>query len=91
MKEKKVSEAIIFRRAVRVYDSNKKIDKKIVKKCIEQAILAPNSDNLQLWEFYHITSQKKLKQIFNCIHFLPFFPFYYHIVTNNCRSFRFVQ
>ena len=63
MKEKKVSEAINFRRAVRVYDSNKKIDKKIVKKCIEQAILAPNSDNLQLWEFYHITSQKKLKQI----------------------------
>ena len=38
MKEKKVSEAINFRRAVRVYDSNKKIDKKIVKKCIEQAI-----------------------------------------------------
>ena len=63
MKEKKVSEAINFRRAVRVYDSNKKIDKKIVKKCIEQAILAPSSDNLQLWEFYHITSPKKLKQI----------------------------
>ncbi len=63
MIEKKVSEAINFRRAVRIYDSNKKIDKTIVKKCIEQAILAPNSDNLQLWEFYHITSQKKLKQI----------------------------
>ena len=62
MKEKKVSEAINFRRAVRVYDSNKKIDKKIVKKCIEQAILAPSSDNLQLWEFYHITSPKNLSK-----------------------------
>jgi len=63
MTEKKVSEAINYRRSVRIYDSNKSIDKKIVKKCINQAILAPNSSNLQLWEFFHITSKNKLKEI----------------------------
>ena len=62
-KEKTVSEAIHFRRSVRVYDSEKEIDKNIVKKCIEQASLAPNSSNLQLWEFYHITSKDIIDKI----------------------------
>ena len=62
-KEKTVSEAIHFRRSVRVYDSEKEIDKNIVKKCIEQASLAPNSSNLQLWEFYHITSKDIINKI----------------------------
>ena len=63
MKEKTVSEAIHYRRSVRVYDSKKKIDSKQVKKCIENATLAPTSSNLQLWEFYHITSEKLLKEV----------------------------
>ena len=63
MPEKKVSEAIGFRRSVRVFDKDKEIDSKIVKKCIEQGVLAPNSSNLQLWEFYHITSHEIIKQI----------------------------
>jgi nitroreductase len=62
-KEKTVSEAIHYRRSVRVYDSEKPIDKKIVKKCIEQAALAPNSSNMQLWEFYHITSKDLINTI----------------------------
>ncbi|WP_445748827.1 nitroreductase family protein [Polaribacter sp.] len=61
--EKTVSEAIHFRRSVRVYDAEKKIDTLIVKKCIEQASLAPNSSNMQLWEFYHITSKDVIAQI----------------------------
>jgi nitroreductase len=63
MPEKKVSEAIEFRRSVRIFDDKKEIDPKVVKKCIEQAILAPNSSNLQLWEFYHITSSEEVKKI----------------------------
>ena len=63
MPEKKVSEAIGFRRSVRVFDTDKEIDSQIVKKCIEQGVLAPNSSNLQLWEFYHITSHEIIKQI----------------------------
>ena len=54
--ERSVSEAIQFRRSVRVYDPEQPIDAKIVKTCLEQASLAPNSSNMQLWEFYHITS-----------------------------------
>ncbi|TMM32215.1 nitroreductase family protein [Polaribacter aestuariivivens] len=61
--EKTVSEAIKFRRSVRIYDAEKSINKKIVKKCLEQAALAPNSSNMQLWEFYHITSKKTIDQI----------------------------
>ena len=61
--EKTVSEAISYRRSVRVYDAEKSIDKDIVKKCIEQAVLAPNSSNMQLWEFYHVTSKDIIEKI----------------------------
>ena len=61
--EKTVSEAINFRRSVRVYDAEKPIDKHVVRKCLEQASLAPNSSNMQLWEFYHITSKDIITQI----------------------------
>ena len=63
MSEKKVSEAIEYRRSVRVFDDEKDIDPNVVKKCIEQAILAPNSSNLQLWEFYHIIDADLIKRI----------------------------
>ena len=63
MSEKKVSEAIEYRRSVRVFDNKKDIDPRVVKKCIEQATLAPNSSNLQLWEFYHIIDADQIKRI----------------------------
>tara|TARA_B100000768_G_C11231961_1_gene355476 strand:- start:94 stop:828 length:735 start_codon:yes stop_codon:yes gene_type:complete len=63
MTEKTVSQAINYRRSVRIYDAEKPIDKNIVKKCIEQAALAPNSSNLQLWEFYHVTSKEIIEKI----------------------------
>ena len=62
-KEKTVSEAINYRRSVRIYDADKQIDTSIVKKCIKQASLAPNSSNMQLWEFYHITSKDIIEKI----------------------------
>ena len=61
--EKTVSEAINYRRSVRIFDAEKPIDTALVKKCIEQASLAPNSSNMQLWEFYHITSKDIIQQI----------------------------
>jgi nitroreductase len=61
--EKTVSEAIHYRRSVRVYDAEKQIDTGIVKKCIQQAALAPNSSNMQLWEFYHVTSKDIIDKI----------------------------
>ena len=67
MKEKTVSEAIAHRRSVRIYDPEKPIDTEKVKYSIEQATLAATSSNLQLWEFYHITSPEMKKQVaLNC-------------------------
>ncbi len=56
-------EAVNTRRSVRKFDPNKKLDTKIVRDCLELATLAPNSSNMQLWEFYHITSPEKLKKL----------------------------
>lgn len=61
--EKTVSEAIHYRRSVRIYDAEKPIDTAVVKQCIEQAALAPNSSNMQLWEFYHITSKETIQKL----------------------------
>ena len=60
--EKTVSEAIAYRRSVRVY-KDISIDTEKVKQCLLNATLAPNSSNLQLWEFYHITNKEKLKRL----------------------------
>lgn len=63
MIQKTVEDAINYRRSVRIYDPEKKIDSALVKKCIYQASLAPNSSNMQLWEFYHITCKETIKKI----------------------------
>ncbi len=34
-----------------------------IKNCIRNATLAPNSSNMQLWEFYHVTDNKTLKKL----------------------------
>ncbi|MDA9339494.1 nitroreductase family protein [Polaribacter sp.] len=60
--EKTVSEAINYRRSVRIY-KDKVIDTKVVKECLELAALAPNSSNMQLWEFYHITSKETIAKM----------------------------
>jgi len=60
--EKTVSEAINYRRSVRIYkDSPIPIDD--VKQCLQQAVLAPTSSNLQLWEFHHVTDKALLKKL----------------------------
>lgn len=60
--EKTVSEAIHYRRSVRVFKSDA-IDEEKVKQCLSQATLAPTSSNMQLWEFYHIVDSNKIEQI----------------------------
>ena len=62
MQQKTVEEAIHYRRSVRIYDPEKNIDTAIVKKCIQQASLAPNSSNMQLWEFYLSILRSRLEQ-----------------------------
>ena len=60
--EKKVSEAIEYRRSVRVF-KEETIDEQKVKECIRLATLAATSSNMQLWEFYHIVSPEILKKL----------------------------
>ncbi len=57
-----VSEAIKYRRSVRVFD-DKNIDSEKVKNCLINATLAANSSNLQLWEFVHVEDKKILKEL----------------------------
>lgn len=51
------------RRSIRRYNPDIELDTETVKRCIEQATLAPTSSNMQLWEFYHVTSPEVLKQL----------------------------
>ncbi|MDB9881817.1 nitroreductase family protein [Bacteroidia bacterium] len=60
--EKTVSEAISYRRSVRVY-KDESIDSDKVKQCLVNASLAPTSSNLQLWEFYHVTDKGTLGKL----------------------------
>ena len=60
--ERSVSDAIKYRRSVRVF-KNEDLDEQKVKECIELATLAATSSNMQLWEFYHIVSPEILQQL----------------------------
>ena len=62
MMEKTVSDAINFRRSIRVY-KDLKIESSKVVNCLKNASIAATSSNLQLWEFYHVTSQKKMDEV----------------------------
>jgi len=57
-----LEEIINFRRSIRHY-KDLPIDAEKVRHCIELATLAPNSSNMQLWEFYHITNPEILKEL----------------------------
>lgn len=55
-------EIVNYRRSVRSYKTIA-IDSEKVKHCIQLATLAPNSSNMQLWEFYHITDTAMLHKM----------------------------
>lgn len=60
--ERTVSEAIEYRRSVRVFKKDP-IDEQKVKECIHLSTLAATSSNMQLWEFYHIVTPNILQEI----------------------------
>jgi nitroreductase len=57
-----LEEIIHYRRSVRYY-KELPLDTEKVKHCLELATLAPNSSNMQLWEFYHITDPEIMKEL----------------------------
>lgn len=50
------------RRSVRVY-TNEKVPKEVVEKVLEWGLMAPNSSNLQPWEFYWIQNPVKKSEV----------------------------
>jgi len=58
----KFEDIIHYRRSVRHY-KDLAIDSEKVKHCLELAALSPNSSNMQLWEFYHITNPNMIKKL----------------------------
>ncbi len=50
------------RRAMRNY-LPEPVPQEIIRRCIERAILAPSSSNLQLWEYYHVQAPDKKKAL----------------------------
>ena len=61
-------EAVVrSRRSVRRY-ADEPIPDEIVERCLDLALLAPTSSNLQCWEFYRVTSpDKKLALVEACL------------------------
>jgi len=60
--KKEFDKIVRIRRSVRRYKKTD-INDDDVKDSILHASLAPNSSNLQLWEFYHVTSEKLMNKI----------------------------
>ena len=58
-----LEEVLNFRRSVRRYITDKDLDTEKVRHCIELATLAPNSSNMQLWEFHHITDRDLINKM----------------------------
>lgn len=63
MKNKTFEDILKYRRSVRIFDPEKNIPTEDISHCIEQATLAPNSSNLQLWEFYQVISPEKRAEL----------------------------
>ena len=50
------------RRSVRKY-SDKKVPAEVMNKAIDTALIAPNSSNMQTWQFHWIRNEQKKKQL----------------------------
>ena len=57
---KEYKKTVESRRSVRVF-KDEPLDPEKLKECIELALLAPTSSNLQCWEFYWVKDKSKKK------------------------------
>lgn len=51
------------RRSIRIYDEKAPFDPEAVTRSLDRALLAPNSSNLQLWEFYRVKTKTKKDEL----------------------------
>ena len=59
---KAFTELVANRRSCRLY-TDEKIPEEIMNKCLDLALLAPNSSNMQPWEFYWVRSKEKREKL----------------------------
>ena len=60
-------EVIKKRRSIRRF-TEKPVPEQVLRKAFETAILAPNSSNVQTWNFYHVKSaENKAKLVEACL------------------------
>ena len=57
------SEVVESRRSVRRFSSDCRVPEKVMTVALEHALLAPNSSNLQMWEFIWVRSAAKRKKL----------------------------
>lgn len=62
MKSANFYDVVTSRRSVRLF-TDKAIPEAVLQDCLDIAMLAPNSSNLQPWEFYVIASEDKRKKV----------------------------
>ena len=62
MHAKEFDEIIHFRRSNRAFDPAIEVPDEVIQQALQHAILSPNSSNMQLWEFYWISSKEKLDE-----------------------------
>lgn len=52
-----------MRRSVRKFDTEATVPDEVIQRSLERAILAPNSSNMQLWQFIWVRSEEKRKAL----------------------------
>ena len=55
-------EAVNKRRSVRKF-TNTEVPEAVMRKCLKTSVLAPNSSNLQPWEFYWVKNKAKKNEL----------------------------
>lgn len=63
MLQEEFQKIVDSRRSNRAFDSNIEVADIIIERGIKRAILAPNSSNMQLWEFQWIQSEEMLQKM----------------------------
>ncbi len=56
-------EIVSFRRSNRSFDPGVSVPEEVIKRALDQAVLSPNSSNMQLWSFHWIQSEAVLEKI----------------------------
>ncbi|MGL5391300.1 MAG: nitroreductase family protein [Shewanella sp.] len=60
---KTFSDIVTYRRAIRKYDSEFNFDPQVIADALQLATMAPNSSNMQMWEFYRVKSPAMLEKM----------------------------